>query len=149
VFTIISAVENANGSREAWTSLCPHYNRQVGTHYAHTECLDVIRIGGMTGKQPEVLVTDTVDGKRVLSRSRSRYFLMLARQRRWGKQYGSRCSSSRRHRASILCPARKQIGQHIVRQRVFGNLRRSTFACLCRISRRASRRETFYLLQGT
>jgi len=34
-----------------------HYNRECTTDYAHTACLDVVRIGGTTAKQPEVLRT--------------------------------------------------------------------------------------------
>ena len=35
-----------------------HYNRENGTSYAHTECLDILRTGGRTERRPEVLVTD-------------------------------------------------------------------------------------------
>jgi hypothetical protein len=35
-----------------------HYNRENGTSYAHTECLDIERTGGRTEPKPEVLVTD-------------------------------------------------------------------------------------------
>jgi hypothetical protein len=35
-----------------------HYNRENGTNYAHTECLDIVRTGGRTEPKPEVLLTD-------------------------------------------------------------------------------------------
>jgi hypothetical protein len=36
-----------------------HYNEISGTKYVLTECLDVVRISGLTLKEPEVLLTDT------------------------------------------------------------------------------------------
>jgi len=35
-----------------------HYNRENGTNYVRTECLDIVRTGGQTKPKPEVLVTD-------------------------------------------------------------------------------------------
>ncbi len=35
-----------------------HYNRENGTSYVHTECLDIVRTGGQTKPKAEVLVTD-------------------------------------------------------------------------------------------
>jgi hypothetical protein len=35
-----------------------HYNRENGTNYVRTECLDIERTGGETKPKPEVLVTD-------------------------------------------------------------------------------------------
>jgi len=48
-----------------------HFNRELGRNYARTECLDIVRIGGSTAKQPEVLVTDTTDGKRMVIERKS------------------------------------------------------------------------------
>lgn len=48
-----------------------HYNREIGRSYIRTECLDVVRIGGSTAKQPEVLVTDPADGKRMVIERKS------------------------------------------------------------------------------
>lgn len=42
-----------------------HYNRECGTNYALTECLDIARTGGATEKKPEVLVTDRANGKKM------------------------------------------------------------------------------------
>lgn len=39
-------------------SFVAHYNRECGTAYVHSKCLDVERVGGNTGKEPEVLVVD-------------------------------------------------------------------------------------------
>jgi hypothetical protein len=47
------------------------YNHECATEYAHTECLDIVRIGGATAKQPEVLVTDKADGKRMVIERKS------------------------------------------------------------------------------
>jgi hypothetical protein len=48
-----------------------HYNREFLTNYALTECLDVIRIGGTTPKNPEVLVTDSVNAQRMVIERKS------------------------------------------------------------------------------
>ncbi len=48
-----------------------HYNRECGTSYAHTECLDIVRTGGATEKKPEALVTDGKNGKQMVIERKS------------------------------------------------------------------------------
>lgn len=56
---------------EGLAEFVSHYNRKVSTHYERTECLDIVRIGGSTAKQPEVLLTDSTDGKRMVIERKS------------------------------------------------------------------------------
>jgi hypothetical protein len=55
-----------------------HYNRESGTNYAHTECLDIVRTGGQTEPKPEVLVTDA---------SRSREMVVERKSVVWPPSY--------------------------------------------------------------
>jgi hypothetical protein len=48
-----------------------HYNRENGTNYAHTECLDIARTGGRTEPKPEVLVTDAKKSKQMVVERKS------------------------------------------------------------------------------
>lgn len=48
-----------------------HYNRQRGTSYVLSECLDVKRNGGNTPKEPEVLVSDTGTGRKMVIERKS------------------------------------------------------------------------------
>ncbi len=48
-----------------------HYNRENGTSYALTECLDILRTGGRTEPKPEVLVTDANGSRRMVIERKS------------------------------------------------------------------------------
>ena len=48
-----------------------HYNRERGTAYSLTECLDILPIGPATPKQPEVLLTDKLSGKQMVIERKS------------------------------------------------------------------------------
>lgn len=48
-----------------------YYNRERGTAYWLTECLDIQAVGAATPKQPEVLVTDKLDGTRMVIERKS------------------------------------------------------------------------------
>jgi hypothetical protein len=45
-----------------------HYNREIGSSFSHTECLDIVRIAGVTPKRPEVLATDPKGRRMVIER---------------------------------------------------------------------------------
>jgi hypothetical protein len=47
------------------------YNEQRGTQYALTRCLDIVKISGTTPKEPEVLLTDSSDGKQMVIERKS------------------------------------------------------------------------------
>jgi hypothetical protein len=48
-----------------------YYNRENGTSYAHTECLDIVRTGGRTDPKPEVLVTDASGSRQMVVERKS------------------------------------------------------------------------------
>lgn len=48
-----------------------HYNSERGTAYSLTECLDILPVGPMTPKQPEVLLTDKLRGTRMVIEHKS------------------------------------------------------------------------------
>jgi hypothetical protein len=48
-----------------------HYNATLGTDFNRTECLDVVRIGGSTAKQPEVLLTNKANGEQMVIERKS------------------------------------------------------------------------------
>lgn len=48
-----------------------HYNESAGSAYALTKCLDIVRISGTTRKEPEVLLTDTINGKQMVIERKS------------------------------------------------------------------------------
>jgi hypothetical protein len=48
-----------------------HYNRECGTAYAHSQCLDVVKIGGNPRKEPEVLLTDEKTSGQMVIESKS------------------------------------------------------------------------------
>jgi hypothetical protein len=57
------------------------YNRENGTSYAHTECLDIKPTGGKTAPKPEVLVTDASGRRMVIERKKvvwPTFFLLRA-----------------------------------------------------------------------
>jgi hypothetical protein len=58
-----------------------HYNRECGTAHSHTDCLDVVKVGGATPKAPEVLVTDSTTGNKMVLERKSVF---------WPPQYALR-----------------------------------------------------------
>ncbi len=48
-----------------------HYNEISGTTYVLTECLDVVKISGITRKEPEVLLTDINTSKQMVIERKS------------------------------------------------------------------------------
>jgi hypothetical protein len=48
-----------------------HYNRERGTAFSLTECLDILTIGPAAPKQPEVLLTDKLSGRQMVIERKS------------------------------------------------------------------------------
>lgn len=48
-----------------------HLNQSLGTSYALTKCLDIVKISGLTPKEPEVLLTDENTGQQMVIERKS------------------------------------------------------------------------------